>query len=79
MKLVEHVLENKIRDMVDVDEMQFGFVPKKDTTDAIFIIRKLQEKYISVKKLFYLHSLTWKRHLIGYPERLFGGIENVRG
>ena len=26
MKLVEHVLERRIRKMVDIDEMQFGFV-----------------------------------------------------
>ena len=28
MKLVEHVLERRIRKMVDIDEMQFGFVSR---------------------------------------------------
>ena len=36
--------------MVCIDEMQFGFGPGKGTTDTIFIVRQLQEKYISLKK-----------------------------
>ena len=35
--------------MVDIDEMQFGFVPGRGTTDAIFIVCQLQEKYIAAK------------------------------
>ena len=33
MKIVERVLEKRIRSMVNVDEMQFGFVPGKGTVD----------------------------------------------
>ena len=33
--------------------MQFGFVPGRGTTDAIFIIRQLQEKYIAANKPLY--------------------------
>ena len=32
--------------------MQFGFMPGKGTTDAIFIVRQMQEKYIK-KKLYF--------------------------
>ena len=32
--------------MVKVDEMQFGFMPGKGTTDAVFILRRLQEEYL---------------------------------
>jgi len=39
MKLLERVLDSYIRKMVNVDEMQFGFVPGRGTTDAIFIVR----------------------------------------
>ena len=51
MKLDEHVLERRIRNMVDIDEMQFGFVSGRSVTDAVFIVRQLQEKYLAVKKL----------------------------
>ena len=54
MKLSEHVLDTSIRDMVDIDGMQFGFVSGRGKTDAIFIARQIQEKYIARKKPLYL-------------------------
>ena len=53
MKLLERVLDSFIREMVDIDAMQFGFVPGRGTTDTIFIIRQLQEKYIAANKPLY--------------------------
>ena len=38
MKVLERVLENRIRCQVSIDNMQFGFMPGKGTTDAIFIM-----------------------------------------
>jgi hypothetical protein len=35
---------------VDIDNMQFGFRSGKGTTDAIFIVRQLQEKYLAKKR-----------------------------
>ena len=50
MKLVEHFLERRTRKMVDIDKMQFGFVSGRSATDAVFIVRQLQEKYLAFKK-----------------------------
>ena len=36
MKVTERVLERRIREKVNTDDMQFGFRPGKRTTDAIF-------------------------------------------
>ena len=45
MKIVEKVLERRIRTLVDLDEMQFGFMPGRGTIDALFILRMVQEQY----------------------------------
>ena len=39
--------------MVNIDEMQLGFVPGGGTTGSIFIVRQLQGKYIAANKLRY--------------------------
>ena len=53
MKLLERVLEKRIRCQVSIDNIQFGFMPGKGTTDAIFIMRQVQEKHQEKKKLYY--------------------------
>ena len=47
MKVAERVLEKRLRTVVAVDAMQFGFMPGKSTTDAIFIVRQMQEKHLA--------------------------------
>src|SRR5271155_4952879 len=49
MKAFERVIEARVRRSVVIDDMQFGFSPGQGTTDAIFIVRQLQEKYLAVK------------------------------
>ncbi|KAI8485234.1 Kinesin-like protein kif22 [Branchiostoma belcheri] len=53
LKVVERVLEPMIREQVHIDSMQFGFTPGRGTTDAIFILRQLQEKFLSKRKDLY--------------------------
>ena len=50
MKILERVLEKKIRERVTLDEVQFGFRHGRGTTDAIFIVREMQEKFLAKKK-----------------------------
>ena len=45
---------NIIMDTVNIDEMQFGFCSGRGTTDAIFIVRQIQEKYLAKNKRLYL-------------------------
>jgi hypothetical protein len=52
MKVVERVLEKRIRGQITTDEMQCGFRPGKGTTDGIFIVRQLEEKH-QEKNLYY--------------------------
>ena len=41
MKVYERVLENRVRQKVDINAFQFGFRSGCGTTDAIFIVRQL--------------------------------------
>ena len=46
--------------MVNIDEMQFGFAPGRGTTDTMFIVHQLQEKYLAAKKLLYFTFVDLK-------------------
>ena len=52
MKIVERILEKRLRALVVVDDMQFGFMPGRGTTDALFIVRRIQGEYRKNKKLY---------------------------
>ncbi|KAK3555905.1 hypothetical protein QTP86_029782, partial [Hemibagrus guttatus] len=45
MKLWVRVVEARLRKVVEICEQQYGFMPRKSTTDAIFALRILMEKY----------------------------------
>ena len=54
MKMLEHVEEKLIRQRVEIDEMQCGFMLGRCTTGAIFIVRQLQEKHLIANKPLYM-------------------------
>jgi len=45
--VVERVIEGRLRKIVEINGLQFGFMSGRSTTDAIFIVRQLQEKYLA--------------------------------
>ena len=78
MKLCEGVLEKSIRGMVNINEMQFGFVPGKGTTDAIFIARQMQEKYRAAKKPLYFAFVDLEKAFDRVPrEVLWWALRSV--
>ena len=69
------VLENRIRFQMSIDNMQFGFMPGKGTTDAIFIMRQVQKKHKAKKKKLYnafvdLEVVRWAFRKPGVDEWL---------
>ena len=61
MKVAERVLERRIREKVNIDDMQFGFRQSKGTTDAIFTVRQMQEKHGNKGKKFYYAFVDLKK------------------
>ena len=54
MKVVERIFEHRIRQQIKIDDMQFGFMKGKGTTDNIFMARQMQENFrVKGKKLYF--------------------------
>ena len=44
MKILKRIIEANLRDRIKISKQQYGFVPGKETTDAMFVLRMLMEK-----------------------------------
>ena len=45
MKIWERIIDRRLREVVQISNEQFGFMPGRSTTDAIYALRLLMEKY----------------------------------
>ena len=45
LKIWERIVENRLRKQVMISNQQFEFMPERSTTDAIFALRQILEKY----------------------------------
>ena len=45
MKIWEKIIEARLRDKLEISKQQYGFMPEKITTDVMFALRMLMEKY----------------------------------
>ena len=45
LKIWERMIESRLREMVNISEEQFGFMPGRSITDAIFALRQVVKKY----------------------------------
>jgi len=52
-KVVERISEHRIQQQIDTDDMQFEFMKGKGTTDTIFIVRQMQEKFRAKGKIYF--------------------------
>ena len=70
MKIIERVLEKRIRTMVEVDNMQFGFLPGRETIDALFMERRMEEEYTEKDKKLYICFVDLKKAFDRIPKRV---------
>jgi len=68
-KVVERIFKHRIRQQINIDDMQFGFMKGKGTTDAVFIVRHMWEKFRAKGKKFYFGFVDCKKLLIGFREK----------
>ena len=70
MKIIERVLEKRIRTLVEVDDMQFGFIPERRMTDTFSIVRRMQEEYREKDKKFYMCFVDLQKAFDRVPSRI---------
>ena len=51
LKVWEKILDRRLKTNVNVSSNQFGFPVGRSTTDATFILRQMQQKYVETKKM----------------------------
>ena len=54
VQVIERVIKNIICEKVNIDELQLSFFTGPGTTDAIFILRQLQETYLAKHRKLYM-------------------------
>ena len=69
MKVVERIFEHRIRQQIEIDDMQFGFVKGKGTTDAIFMARQMQENFRGKGRSCILVLRIRRKLLIGCQQK----------
>ena len=78
LKLLDQVMkiiDSVIRSQVDIDSIQFGFIPSRGTKDAIFILRQLQQKHLGKHKPLYFAFVDLEKAFDRVPRRRRVGVE----
>ena len=91
MKVVERIFEHRIRQQIEIDDMQFGFMKGKGTTDAFFMARQMQENFrVKGKKLYFgfvelekafdrvpREVISWAMRKLGVEEWLVSAVMSM--
>ena len=91
MKVVESIFEHRIRQQIKIDDMQFGFMKGKETTDAIFMARQMQENFrVKGKKEYFVfvdlekafdrvprEVISWVMRKLGVEEWLVSAVMSM--
>ena len=70
MKVLQRVASNILRQQVCIDDIPFGFMPERSTTDAIFIVRQLQEKFYAINKTLCMAFVDLEKAFDCVPRRV---------
>ena len=70
LKVIKQIIEDLICNIVKTDNMQFGFMPGCGTTDAIFIVRQIQQAYIRKNRNLYFASVDLEKAFDRVPRKV---------
>ena len=62
-------MDSLIRQLVSINNSQFGFIPGRGTTDTIFV-RQLQEKYLAANRRLYMAFVDLEKAFDRVPQKV---------
>ena len=65
--------------LVNLNKMQFGFTPGKETVDAIFIVRSMQEEYQKKDKKLYMCFVDMVKAVDRVPKKVMQWAIRTKG
>jgi len=80
MKVVERIFEHRIRQQIEIDDMQFGFVKGKGTTDARVKGKKVYFGFVDLEKAFDRvprEVISWAMRKLRVKEWLVSAVMSV--
>ena len=70
MKVLKRIVDGLIRQLVSIDDSQFGFVPGRGILDAIFVVRQLQEKHLAANKRLHMAFVDLEKAFDRVPRKI---------
>ena len=74
MKVWERIIETRLSDRVEISKQQYGFMPGKGTTDAMFALRMLIEKYRKGQRQLHCVFMDLKKAYDRIPRKSCGTV-----